>query len=127
MAGTLALITQGAVTIRPTQVLGYRSARTTGNLLHQIPGRPDPDITGGPAQLRRGTLQLGFHGATSEADSLACEAAHAASGKVFTFQADAERPTVGMYYVASGEITRELEEESRDAWIVSVDYQEITL
>lgn len=110
-------------TIEPTLILGYSSRRESGNLTHTIPGRGYPDATLRPAQLRTGTLTLGFEGPTSEADSRAAEDAHA-TGSIFTLLADA-RQTVEMHYYPNGSISRDLEDETRDAWIVTVDFQEV--
>lgn len=118
-------ITIGATIITPTVVLGFESARPGGTLTHPILGRSNPDVTLRPAGMRAGTLQLGFAGASSEADSLAAETAHA-SGVVAVF-ASTDRATVGMSYVvpASGRITRTLEDTTRNAWVVSVDFEEV--
>ena len=42
------------------------------------------------------------------------------SGQIFT-----ERSTVTMQYVVDGSVTRELDDATRDVWIVSVDFQEV--
>lgn len=118
------LITHGADTITPTQVLGYDTEREAGNIVHPILGRSNPDVTLRPARLRTGTLTLGFHGRTSEADSLTAEALHATGGVFAVVSTD--RATVEMSYVVDGMIRRELDDESRDAWVLSVGFQEVT-
>lgn len=118
------LITHGADTIEPSTVLGYVSGRRPATNVHPIVGRANPDVTFRPANLRTGTLELGFVGPTSEADSRAAEELHAAGG-VFTLHATG-RDSVVMSYVNVDTLERELEPESRDAWIVRVGYQEVT-
>ncbi|TQJ31945.1 hypothetical protein [Microbacterium sp. SLBN-146] len=117
------LITHGASTITPTEILGYTSERESRNIIHAILGRSNPDVTLRPAALRTGTLIMGFHGANSEADSASAEALHATGG-VFTVLSP-DRGTIEMSYVAAGRITRELEDETRDAWVLRVDFQEV--
>lgn len=119
----MTIITHGADTITPTQVLGYQSEREGRNIVHPILGRPSPDVTLRPAGLRTGTLSMGFAGPTAEGDSRFAENLHS-NGGVFTLMS-AERLTVPMSYVVAGRIGRELEDESRDAWIVNVDFQEV--
>lgn len=117
------IITHEADTITPTQVLGYSAEREAGNVVHPILGRSNPDVTLRPASLRTGTLSLGFQGDTSEEDSAECAEIHAVGGVFSIFST--ERATVEMSYVSNGRITRELDDESRDAWVVTVDFQEI--
>lgn len=107
-------------TVTPELVLSYQSSRASGNVIHDIPGRDNPDVTLRPAGLRTGTLELFF---AEEADSRAAEGVFAASG-TFALIAD-ERPTVAMYFIVSGTIERELESQTRKRWTVRVGYQEI--
>jgi hypothetical protein len=115
------IITVGDHTMTPTQVLGYASSRQSRNIVHDILGRESPDITLRPASLRTGTLEMGF---TSEADAKDAEDRHAVGG-VFAI-ISTERASVEMSYVTAGAIGRELEDSTRDAWVVRVDYQETT-
>ena len=114
-------ITHGASTITPILVLGYGADRAANNIVHAIPGRSNPDVTLRPANLRTGTLELGF---TSELESKDAADLHATGG-VFTLS-DTDRASVGMSYVASGRISRALEDTTRGAWVISVDFQEVT-
>ena len=110
--------------IEPTAVLGYSADRATANIIHPILGRANPDVTMRPAALRTGTLSMGFHGDAAELDSKTAEDAHA-TGEVFTLvSTDVE--TISMSYVVAGAVTRMLEDESRDAWIVDVEFQEVS-
>lgn len=118
------IITHGADTINPTLVLGYSDASDGGNIVHHILGRANPDVTLRPGNVRTGTLTLGFQSATSEADSAAARAL-LNSGGVFSILSP-ERGTVEMSFVRYGRVTRELDDQSRDAWIVTVEFQEVT-
>jgi hypothetical protein len=118
------VITSGSETIEPTIIDGYSSGRESRNIVHPILGRSEPDVTLRPANLRTGTLTLGFEGPTSEIDSLEAETLHATGGVFAVVSTD--RGTVEMSYVVNGQISRTLEDETRDAWLVTVDYQEVT-
>jgi hypothetical protein len=117
------LITTGAETITPTQILGYADASEGGNIIHPILGRAEPDVTLRPGGLRSGTLTLGFQGATSESDSAVARAL-LNSGVVFNI-VSTDRGTIEMAFVRSGQVGRELEDNTRDAWTVTVDFHEV--
>lgn len=117
-------ITAPGVSITPTVVDGYTANREAQSIVHTILGKQSPDITFRDALLRSGTLTLKFAGATSEDDSAEAEIAHAGA-QVFFLTSD-ERATIEMsYVVAGGPVVRTLDDDSRDAWIVEVPYQEI--
>lgn len=116
-------IVSGSFVIEPQVVLNISTDQTSGVIVHPILGRANPDVTIRPAGLRTGTIEMGFAGPYSEAESEATRAAHA-TGAVFALTSD-DRETYEMFYVPSGRISRELEDASRDAWIVRVDYQEV--
>lgn len=118
------VISSGAGVIEPQIVLNITSDQTSGNIVHPILGRANPDVTIRPAGLRTGSIEMGFAGDTAEADSEAARSLHATGG-VFVVTSD-DRSTLEMFYIVSGRIVRELEDGSRDAWIVRVDYQEVT-
>ena len=104
--------------IEPAAVDGYMSSRQSNNVVHVIPGSSAPEITLRPASLRSGVLRLVF---ADEEAAKAAEDAHS-TGAGFTLTS-AERSTVAMYYVVSGEVSRELGNAGH--WIVNVGYQEI--
>lgn len=114
-------ISDGTTTIHPEQVLGYESARPGGNLVHTI---LDGSIAVSlrPAGLRTGTLELLF---PLEADAAAAEELHRTAAS-FTLT-EPDRPTIAMSYVLAdgGELGRALDDETRDHWVVSVDFQEV--
>lgn len=114
----------GATTpIVPLVIDGYDSSRQSGTVVHPIAGRADPDVTLAPAGLRTGTLRLVF---ADETDAKTAEDEHA-EARAFTLSDD-DRATVAMYYVvdAGGDITRSLDDTTRDAWVVEVPFQEIS-
>lgn len=115
-------ISDGIVTITPTLVEGYSSARASSSRVHRIIGRADPDVTLSPAATRSGKLTLLFE---SEADASAAEIALAAPA-VWTL-ADDDRLTLGMTFTLDegGEITRELDDESRDLWHIAFPFVEV--
>lgn len=118
-------ITAGSNTITPTLMLMLSEESSGGNIVTTIPGRESPDVTLRPASLRSGTIELGFSGAGSDAASAAALNV-LRTPAVFTV-AGADRATLNMTFVVQqdGRIRREIERETRDAWTISVDYQEI--
>lgn len=117
------IITSGSETITPVLVTGYGSSRESANIIHTVLGSPNPDVTIRPAALRSGTLSLLFD---DEAESLAAELLHT-TGQTFAV-VSTERASVEMTYVVGrGTIDRELDDATRDAWIVRVPFQEVTL
>lgn len=118
-------ITIAGTVITPHLVMGYEAARQGGTLVHPILGRASADITLRPAGLRTGTLRLLFTGSTADADSLAAATAHAASSVAVL--ASGDLASVAMSYVVpdTGRIVRTLDDETRAAWTVAVDFQEV--
>lgn len=104
----------------PLLVMGYDSARASQHVFNTVLGRNYPDVTLMPAGLRSGMLTFLF---ASEADAAECERMHAGSDLLTL--ADSDLTTVGMTYVASGNIRRQLDPESRVYWTVAVDFQEV--
>lgn len=102
----------------PTLVLGYEAEQESQNQVYDIIGggiavaliRPRP---------RSGTLEL-FYPDESDADD--CRKLHA---RETSFQLITDRSTIAMTYVVSGRVRVALDDETRDHWTVSVDYQEI--
>ncbi|MCR2785439.1 MULTISPECIES: hypothetical protein [unclassified Microbacterium] len=117
------VLTTGASVIAPTIVLNISSSREAQNLVHPIIGRAQPDITLRTAGVRTGQLELGFEGLTSEADSATAESLLAGAA-VWTIVSD-ERSTLEFSFVVTGSVTRDLDSDSRDAWVVKIDYQEV--
>lgn len=114
-------ITHSAGTITPIVVNGFGASRTARSLVHEILGRPDPDITFRPAGMRSGTLKLVFATGAAAAEAEAVLVVP----QVFTLF-DVTVPQVGMsFVVAGGDVTSTLDEETMVVWIVEVPFQEV--
>jgi len=112
-------ITLGVQSVYPELVTGYDSRRESGNLLHTIIGRADPDVTLKAAGLRQGTLEVWC---PSHSSVLEVEALHAQVGVLHLTDDDA--PGVAMHYVVSGaiDVTPEF---GTPRWLVRVAYAEV--
>lgn len=117
------IISSGENVITPTIVLGFESRSVAQTIVHDIIGRPHPDVTLRPASSRSGTITLGFHGPTSETDSATAETL-LRTPAVFTAISD-ERNSLSLSFVVQDDVVRELEDESRDAWVVRCGYREV--
>lgn len=113
-------ITRGSSSVTPLLITGYKSTRKAGNIIHPIISRADPDVTLKAAGLRTGTLVALC---SSHAQALQLEDINAGEGVCQLVDVDV--PALGMYYVASGNIELELEDETRSRWLVSVDFTEV--
>ena len=109
----------GTQVVHPELVTGYDSRRDSGNLLHLVIGRVDPDVTLKAAGLRQGTLEVWC---PSHSSALAVEALHAQVGVLHL--TDDDRPGVAMHYVVSGaiDVTPEF---GTPRWLVRVAYAEV--
>jgi hypothetical protein len=104
----------------PVLVDGFESTSTTNNIIHRLAnGGVSPYFR--PHGLRTGTMRLNY--GTDEAAARDAELMFA-NGDVFLVE-DVDRPTIEMTVMVSGAITRTLDDETRDVWIVTVDYEEL--
>jgi len=108
-------------TTTPALVLGYQTARTSRNIIHDLLSGEVGVALVAP-RPRSGTLELLY---PVEADAFTALNLHAEE-TVFTLT-DTDRASVAMSYVVDGDITIELDDETRDHWVVSVGYQEVAL
>lgn len=112
--------TPGGTTI-PTLVLGYETSMESRNIIHDL-------IDGGIAasliapRPRSGDLRLFY---PAEADAWASFGLHSLK-TTFTLT-EASRPSIGMTYVVSGALRLELDDQTRDVWVVTVPYQEVVV
>lgn len=114
-------ITDGTTTITPELVLGYETAQEGRTIVHDILGRPDPDVSLAPTTTRAGTLELFF--ATAD-DAEQARVMHTQAA-VFTYTAT-DNPTTSMrYVVAGGGLRVSLDDRTRRRWTVSVAYREV--
>jgi hypothetical protein len=108
-----------SVQVTPVLVTEFETSRESRNVLHEIIGATDVTVTfkaGGP---RSGTLHMLFADAAA---AMQCESLAMTPG-AFTLSDD-EMPDNGMVFVASGRVTRTLDDESRALWLVAIDYTE---
>ncbi|WP_223693794.1 hypothetical protein [Leifsonia poae] len=114
-------ISDGTTTITPYLVLSYEAQQAGGNVLHDVIGRGDPDVTLRPAGTRAGSHEFFF---LTAAPAEACRVLHARAG-VFSFSSDAE-PTTSMTYVLDeGGVTTALDDRKK-RWVVTVAYREVS-
>lgn len=106
--------------ITPTIVDGYSAARSPRTIMHPILGRDADDVTLRPAALRRGTLKLVF---ALEADAVSALEI-LATPQVLTV-ADPDIDIAMSFVVAEEDVSIELDDETRGAWIVSTPYREV--
>lgn len=114
-------LTYDATTVTPLNVDGWSQTRDSGTLRHDyIDGSVDYTIRAmGP---RTGTLSLLF---TSEAEALSCEALHQTAPYI-DIVSDERDIANGRYVVADGgAVGVELDDETRDLWVVTVDFSEV--
>lgn len=118
-------ITGGSATITPTIITGVSEESRGGTQVHPILGRSDPDVTLRVADIRTGQMSLGFANSTAETASAAAVSV-LREAAVFTLNAP-NRGTLRLAFVVpdSGQIKRELDPETLNAWTVVVDYQEV--
>lgn len=106
--------------IRPVLFTGYESGRQAGTIVHAVLGSATPDITLRPAQRRAGEFELLFDSehAAAAAESLL------ARGELCSVLSQ-ERDSVEMVFVVTGRISRTLDDDTRDMWLVRFGFQEL--
>jgi hypothetical protein len=103
----------------PLLVDGWQESVDTRTVVNTIVGG-GTDITPYPAGLRTGQYVAVFQ---DEEDAAALVRMHQQPAR-FTVQ-DTARPSIGMLYVPVGTITRTLDDDTRDYWLVTIPYQEV--
>lgn len=119
MSTTITAASGTPATTSPTLVLGYDTERVGQNIVHRLIGG-EIAVVMYPATPRSGTLRLFYPDRTAAFASLNLHA----RATTFTIT-DTAMSQVAMTYVVDGAVTATLDEETRDAWVVSVAYQEI--
>lgn len=112
-------ITAAGATTIPLLVDGWTESAEGRNIINPVMGG-GVDITLQPASKRNGTFTLVY---PDEASAVAAFQMHRQAA-VLTLS-DSDRPSVGMSYVLAGSLSRSLDDESRDFWLVTVEYQEV--
>ena len=113
-------VTIGVTNLMPLAVIGYTANRTSGNIIHPILNRPDPDVTFKAPAPRTGRI---VYLVGTDADAVQLEQLHQQIG-IF-YLTDTDHPVINMKYVLNGDISSQLDTESNMAWLVSVDFQEV--
>lgn len=105
----------------PDLVLGYRTSWATNNIVHDIIGSAEPAYTLRAPGPRSGTLNLFY-----ATESAAWEAA-ALHRQLDVFEyTDTDRPRHSMrYVVADGDLEIELDDTTRNRWVLPVPYREV--
>lgn len=106
------------VKMTPRLVLGYEWSAQSRNVIHPLLGLTAIAVTLRRAPLRRGTMQLLF---LEQAAALEAFYEHRTPTR-FLYE-DTDRPELTSSYVLDGKVGVQLDPETRDRWIVSVDYQ----
>lgn len=114
-------ISDGVTTVTPDLTDGWNDTLTSRNVIHEVLGTAEVSVSLRPTAARSGTAKLTF--LTSEADARAAQTL-LGTAAVLTY-ATTDRSTLGMDFVLAGAATVELDDDSRDAWIVTFDFQEI--
>lgn len=113
-------ISDGTTTVTPDQIDGWSSSNASRNIVHQIIGGGEDDLSLFPASPRRGQIKAVF---SSEADAETCRVLHLAP-RTFTF-ATTDRD-LGIQYVVDGDVQVDLDDETRDLWVVTIPFREVT-
>lgn len=103
----------------PVLIDGWTETSTSQNIVNQVVGGGF-DITLQRGSLRSGSFDMLYADEETAFDAFQMHQAPA----VFTIT-DADRSSVAMTYVVDGQITRQLDDESRELWKVTINYQEV--
>lgn len=113
-------ITRGTLTLTPILWMDYESHRAANTRVHEL-ANGQPALTVRPHQPRRVTVVYLFD---DEGASKQCEDLHASPGVITVHEDD--RATASMKYAVIGTVTRDLDAETADIWIVSAEVLEVT-
>lgn len=108
----------GAVSAIPL-LMSYAADRESGNIVHRILGRADPEITLKPLRLRTGSLTC-FMGTSAEAHALVAQFTQLGWQRL----ASTEEPLTNMYFVVAGNLAVTADDET-ETFTVAVDFQEV--
>jgi hypothetical protein len=114
-------ITTGSTVITPEIITAWNTAQETRNVIHDIIGRQDPDVTLQPASTRNGTLEMVF---TNSSDAETARNAFV-NGTTFLIESDLTWLD-GLTVVMNGSISAALEDTTRNLWTISADFVEVT-
>lgn len=109
-----------AITPSVMRTSSYDVTSASGNQVHEIPGRADPEVTLRVAGTRAGTIAFTF---TSKAAAFAAAARHREVG-IFTL-VDTDVPEMGMSYIVTGTVRLYLDAETVAAWHLELGFREV--
>jgi hypothetical protein len=113
-------ISDGIDEFSPLVVTTYEAASQSGNITHEIIGRPgDPDYSLGDESPREGSLSIMF----SSAATMTAGAAILSRPAVFTL-VDDEVPEVDMTFIRQGAMRRR-RGRTRGSWLLEVGFTEV--
>ncbi len=116
----MSTITRGGTTIEPKMILGWETVRRSRNILHEVIGKPSPDVTVQPSAPRTGTLELFF---LTEDAAVAADELHAAPGALTLVNDD--HAARSMTYVIDGDVRLRLDPATRLRWTLTVPFREV--
>jgi hypothetical protein len=113
-------ISDGVDEFTPLLVTGYEAGSESGNIVHEIIGRPgDPDYSLGDESPRDGSLPMMFRTAADCAAAVAILSRPA----IFTL-VDDETPEVDMTFIRQGAMRRR-RGRTRGSWLLDVGFVEV--
>lgn len=113
-------IINNETTIEPVMLLEYEAEVASNNIVHNIIGKGDPDVSLADDSTKLGTLHLFFD---TKADAWAAFNA-LRDTSVWTLN-DTDHPELDMDFTRRERMKIRLDSVSRRRWIVEMDYQEI--
>lgn len=115
-------ITSGIHSTTPLFVKSWETSQATRNVIHNIVGKSEPDITLKPAGLRTGTFEL-FYASQEDAENAR---AVLSLPTVFLVSSDDETWLNDFKFVSVDSISAALDETDLTSWHFSVGFQEVT-
>lgn len=116
-------IASGTSSFNPASVTTWATSQTSRNVIHDIIGRADPDVTLKPASSRAGTLEMLF---TSQSGA---ETARGILSKLGVFTITTADPAWlnGFKFVIQGEVAVALDSTTQNAWVLTAGFKEVIL
>jgi len=119
MATTIQADTLGPYTV--TIMDGWNATRESRAIYHPILGfSPTAVVSLRPARPRSGTMSL----VVAEEWIANNIVLTVCAGLVCRLE-DTDRPALNMNFVVVGDTTLELDDDTRDVWLITIDYQEV--
>lgn len=114
-------LTDDAASFTALATVEYDARRNVPNVLHQIIGRGDVDVTFKPGGLRSGSMTLLFD---SYDDADGASSSLATTPGVWAYGDGGDELTIIMRLVVNGETALVLD-ETRAAWLLQIPFQEV--